>query len=168
MTAPQMSSVHFQPVTRVYPAAARASSAEGMSVGEGPAELPSPLRRPAGPLKGEVLFEGPVPAEAIVTTGRQVLKGLGFGFMLGGAFMKGWDLGKSLKQSFEQGSPKPFLREATRQATTWGMALDMGATGGAIGFAIGGPVGAIAGGIIGGAAGAISGYIAGSWLADLF
>lgn len=123
--------------------------------------------RPGQPLRGEILLEGNVPPDAIVTPTRQALKYAGRTVMILGIAITIWDLGKAAGQSVEQGSIRPIAREAVRQTTTWGAAVAMGVDGAMIGAAFG-PVGAVVGGIIGSAVGAIAGSVVGDWLADLF
>jgi RHS repeat-associated protein len=124
--------------------------------------------KPGDPLRGEILFEGPVPPGAIVTTGRQAVKYLGRGLMVAAVAMTVWDLGKSVVDSFKQGSPLPLAREAIRQGATWGTMAVGAEVGAEIGSLIAPPIGTIVGGIVGGIAGGLAGYIEGSWLADLF
>lgn len=123
--------------------------------------------KPGQPLKGEVLIEGPVPPQAVESAGARALKGVGRGLFWVAVAMTVYDIGQSIRESFEQGSVKPVLRETVRQATTWGAAIGGAKLGGLIGSAFG-PVGTVVGGIIGGVVGGIAGYIGGSWLASLF
>lgn len=114
--------------------------------------------KPGEPLKGEVTFEGHVPASAIETKALRNIKAFGRGLFWLGVASTINDLGESVAESFRQGSIKPFVRELVVQAGTWGTSLAMATDFALIGTAIGGPVvGAIAG-IVGGIVGGILGH----------
>ena len=123
--------------------------------------------KPGQGLKGEVLFEGPVPAQAVEGGGLRALRGAARGLFWVGVAFTAYDLGKAAVESFRQGSIKPIAREVVRQSVTWGAAIGGAKVGAIIGSAFG-PVGTVVGGLIGGIAGGIGGWIAGSWLSSLF
>lgn len=115
--------------------------------------------KPGEPLRGEVLFEGPVPAEAIESRKVRTVKGVARALTGIAVAMTAYDIGKSLRESIEQRSFKPLARELVVQAGTWAGALAVGADLAVAGFAIGGPIGAVIGGIVGGIVGGILGRI---------
>jgi hypothetical protein len=125
-----------------------------------------PTKPGQGP-KGEVLFEGRVPAQAVEGAGLRALRGAARGLFWLGVAATVYDLGAAAVESFKQGSIKPLAREVVRQSVTWGAAIGGAKVGAVIGSFFG-PVGTVVGGLIGGIVGGIAGYLAGSWLSSLF
>lgn len=123
--------------------------------------------KPGQPLKGEVLIEGKVPAQAVEGAGLRALRGAARGLFWVGVAFTVYDLGAAAVESIKQGSIKPLAREVVRQGVTWGAAIGGAKVGAVIGSFFG-PVGTVVGGLIGGVVGGIAGWVAGSWLADLF
>jgi RHS repeat-associated protein len=117
--------------------------------------------------KGEVLFEGNIPAQAVEGGALRALRGAARGLFWVGVAFTAYDLGAAAVESFRQGSIKPLAREVVRQSVTWGAAIGGAKVGAIIGSAFG-PVGTVVGGLIGGILGGIGGWIAGSWLSSLF
>ncbi len=125
-----------------------------------------PTKPGQGP-KGEVLFEGKIPAQAVEGGALRALRGAARGLFWVGVAFTAYDLGAAAVESFRQGSIKPLAREVVRQSVTWGAAIGGAKVGAIIGSAFG-PVGTVVGGLIGGILGGIGGWIAGSWLSSLF
>lgn len=123
--------------------------------------------KPGQGLKGEVLFEGRVPAQAVEGGGLRALRGAARGLFWVGVAFTVYDLGAAAIESFKQGSIKPLAREVVRQGVTWGAAIGGAKVGAVIGSAFG-PVGTVVGGLVGGIVGGIAGWIGGSWLSSLF
>ncbi len=123
--------------------------------------------KPGQPPKGEVLFEGRIPPEAVESKGIRAAKGAGRALTFLGIALTAFDVGYALAESIDQESPKPIAKELVRQAGTWGGVVG-GAKGGAFVGSFAGPIGTVVGGIAGGLVGGAIGYLAGSWVADLF
>ncbi len=84
-----------------------------------------------------------------------------------GALPTVWAMGEAAVESWNQGTPAPFVAQGVREGVSWGLAEAGGALGAAV-CAPGGPIGAGVGYLGGSTVGGGVGYELGDWFADTF